>query len=69
MTGLPAIAVITSPPAGPTWTPSEAALHAKVSRRTVYNWIALGKVRAWKTPGGGLRVDPAELLQRAAEKD
>lgn len=39
-----------------------------VSRRTVYNWIKLGKLARQNTPGGQARFDEADLL-RFTERD
>lgn len=35
-----------------------------VSRRTVYNWIAKGKLARLDTPGGSPRFAKADLLRR-----
>lgn len=37
-------------------TVEEARKVAHVSRRTIYNWIAAGKLRTVRTAGGGLRI-------------
>ena len=33
-----------------------------VSRRTIYNWIAAGRVNYCRTPGGAIRLFEDELL-------
>lgn len=35
-----------------------------VSRRTIYNWIHLGKVEVVRTAGGALRIYADTLLRR-----
>lgn len=35
----------------------------KVSRRTIYNWIATGKVETIRTAGGGQRIFVDTLFQ------
>jgi excisionase family DNA binding protein len=42
-------------------TVDEAATEARVSRRTIYNWIEARQVRVIRTPSGAPRVDPASL--------
>jgi len=39
-----------------------------VSRRTIYNWIAHGKVQYVRTAGGAIRIF-ADTLWRAPEQD
>jgi len=48
---------------------------AGVSRRTIYNWLAEGKLSYVRTAGGSVRIDRASLLhedpmcqQRGANK-
>ena len=36
-----------------------------VSRRTVYNWIAAGKLAYFRTPGGSVRVYEEDVLRPA----
>jgi excisionase family DNA binding protein len=43
------------------YTVAEVATLEKASRRTVYWWIQTGKVSAYRTPGGQLRILAAEL--------
>ena len=43
---------------------SDAAVHYRVSRRTIYNWIAAGKIDCRRQPGGLRRV---VVTQMAAE--
>ena len=53
-----------TPPADTFWLTIQEATHfAKVSRRTLYNWMRDGKIRAVRTAGGGVRIDPASLFQ------
>lgn len=40
----------------------QAAGFVGVSRRTIYNWIAAGKVNYLRTAGGSIRVFADELL-------
>lgn len=40
----------------------EACRLAKVSRRTIYNWLKAGKLRTKRTVGGSVRIDPASLF-------
>lgn len=44
-------------------TLAEAASHASVSRRTLYNWISEGKLPHKRTVGGMLRVQKSSLWQ------
>ncbi len=37
-------------------TPKELAAELRVLTKTVYRWIADGKLKAKKTPGGGYRI-------------
>ena len=39
-----------------------AAELLRVSRRTIYNWIASGRVNYCRTPGGAIRLFEDELL-------
>ena len=41
----------------------QATKIAGVCRRTVYNWLATGKLTCVYTPGGRRRIDRAALLQ------
>jgi len=36
---------------------------AGVSRRTIYNWLASGKIEYVRTAGGAVRIDPATLFR------
>lgn len=48
----------------PVWlTVMAAAAHASVSRRTIYNWIAAGKLAYIRTAGGSIRIDAASLFR------
>lgn len=47
------------------FTINQAAVWLGVSRRSVTNWIAGGKLKAWRTPGGGVRVRQGDLLTSA----
>ena len=42
-----------------------------VSRRTIYNWLAAGKLRTQRTPGGAIRiaVDRAQWSAATTEQD
>ena len=42
----------------------QAADRARVSRRTLYNWLAAGKLRWWRTAGGSLRIVEASLWEQ-----
>lgn len=48
-----------------------AAVLVSVCRRTIYNWISQGRVRAVRIAGGQLRVVRASLVlaDAAEEKD
>jgi len=45
-------------------TISQACRIAQVSRRTIYNWIKLGRVTVYRTAGGNVRLNPHELVAR-----
>ena len=47
----------------PTISIMGAAAKLNVSRRTIYNWIASGKVNYCRTPGGSIRLFEDELLK------
>lgn len=47
-------------------TIEEVCRFLRVSRRTVYNWIAQGKLRPKRTPGGSCRIDRNTLLTDTA---
>lgn len=36
--------------------PEEVAARCRVSRATVYNWIAAGRLKTVRTPGGRIRI-------------
>ena len=42
-------------------TPKEAADKLKVHLMTVYRWVASGRIKVSRLPGGGLRIDAKEL--------
>jgi excisionase family DNA binding protein len=44
----------------------QAAQHVGVSRRTIYNWMAAGKVEYVRTAGGAVRI-LSDSLWRAPE--
>ena len=44
-------------------TPGQVADQWKVSVRTIQRYIADGKLRALKLPGGQYRIDPADAAQ------
>ena len=39
---------------------------AGVSRRTIYNWMAAGKLSYWRTAGGAVRISAQSLLRGRA---
>lgn len=43
---------------------TQACALAGVSRRTIYNWIAAGKLTYWRTPGGSVRIEPSSLFSK-----
>jgi len=52
------------PPPAPPLTIDQAAALARVSRRTVYTWLRSGKLPYVRTPGGAVRITPADLFRR-----
>jgi len=42
-------------------TIQEACAEAKVTRRTIYNWLAKGKLVTQRTAGGSLRILASSL--------
>ena len=40
-----------------------------VSRRTIYNWIANGKVEFVRTAGGNVRIVKASLFRSSTDRD
>ena len=42
----------------------EACAYARVTRRTLYNWMQAGKVTVYRSAGGTVRLDPAELVRK-----
>lgn len=46
-------------------TIQEAGQLLGVSRRTLYNWMACGKVQYWCTPGGQRRIITRSLYRQA----
>lgn len=50
----------------PSVTIREAAALCRVSRRSIYSWIAQGKVETWRTPGGHQRVFTDSLVREEA---
>lgn len=48
-------------------TIKEAGVYVQVSRRTIYNWLALGKLRARRTAGGSVRVEKQSLWHPTRE--
>lgn len=53
------------PPSRPTGTIQEACAHCGVSRRTIYNWIAAGKIEYCRTASGSVRVYLDTLYRNA----
>jgi excisionase family DNA binding protein len=49
-------------------TINEARTLARVSRRTIYNWIDQGKVEYYRTAGGSIRIVPASLFRPAGSR-
>lgn len=45
----------------------QACAIAKVSRRTMYYWLQLGKVEYVRTAGGALRIYADTLLRRGSD--
>ena len=45
----------------PALSPSQAATICNCSPYSIKNWIASGKLRSYKTPGGHFRILPAWL--------
>jgi excisionase family DNA binding protein len=41
----------------------QASLLSQVSRKTIYNWITQGKVHAYKTAGGQIRICARSLIR------
>lgn len=46
----------------------EACAYTRVTRRTIYNWMAQGKLTVYRSAGGAVRLDPAELVRREDAK-
>lgn len=42
----------------------QACAIAGVSRRTIYNWLASGRLSYVRTAGGSVRIDATTLFQR-----
>ncbi len=40
-----------------------AATYAGVGRRTIYNWLKTGRLRAFRVPSGKLRVSVDDLVR------
>lgn len=53
----------------PTVTIREACAEAKVSRRSIYNWIASGKVEYVRTAGGSIRIFADSLWRSPEQQD
>jgi excisionase family DNA binding protein len=49
-------------------TIDEASTIVKVSRRTIYNWLKLGRLRCLRTAGGNVRIY-ADSLYRNTNDD
>lgn len=47
----------------------QACAYAGVSRRTIYNWMAAGKLTRLETPGGSARFWPHELVRDPGAKE
>jgi excisionase family DNA binding protein len=50
-------------------TINHASLVSRVSRKTIYNWIAQGKVHAYETAGGQIRVCLESLIRPYQAKE
>jgi excisionase family DNA binding protein len=50
-------------------TIQEAMARVKVSRRTIYNWLADKKIETVRTPSGRLRIYAASLIQPSERAD
>jgi excisionase family DNA binding protein len=48
-------------------TIEQAAEILQVSRRSIYNWLALGKVEGIRTPGGCVRLYRDSLFKEIGE--
>lgn len=53
------------PPTRPTLSIPETTRTMGVSRRTIYNWIAAGKIEYVRTAGGNIRIFADTLFQDA----
>lgn len=42
---------------------NQAVAYVGVSRRTIYNWLAQGKLETVRTAGGALRIVRASLVR------
>jgi excisionase family DNA binding protein len=42
---------------------NQAAVTAGVCRRTIYLWLAKGKLTTVRTAGGAIRIEPASLFR------
>jgi excisionase family DNA binding protein len=45
-------------------TMTQACRYVKISRRTLYNWIAQGKLTVYRSAGGLIRLDRRELIRK-----
>ena len=50
-------------------TINEACVEVKVSRRTLYNWLAAGKIEVTRTPSGRVRVFADSLFHSTGDGD
>lgn len=57
------------PASRPTVTIAQACAEVGVSRRTIYNWMASGKVQYVRTAGGSVRIFSDTLWRRAQPAD
>lgn len=62
---------VVAPPPTPNWRAKDVAKYFGVKPRTVYKWVTDGRLKAHRTPGGGMRFVEAEVkaaqLKREAE--
>lgn len=54
---------LSAPPGGASYTTQEVARRLGLAVRSVQLMVDRGELRAWKTPGGHRRIDPASVQQ------
>lgn len=55
-------------PSAPTVSIAEAQERCGVSRRTIYNWIAAGRLEYFRTAGGAIRIVEDSLWRPGAPR-